>query len=148
MQDYEGLAQLRNGWAIKKVKSMVVRMVYLYIRRRSILDQRPEVAADAKGALKHLSKKYDTDNRRKAQASSDLLFLSWAYIMRGDGKLQKALHESECLTGEEIQAVLKQFDNIFTKITKTDIATLAKTFRENLRAHVMGLVASKKTQKV
>lgn len=123
-------------------------MVYLYIRRRSILDQRPEVADDAKGALKHLSKKYDTDNRRKAQASTDLLFLSWAHILRQDGRLEKALQESECLTGEEIQAVLKQFDNIFTKVTKTDIATLAKTFREKLRAHVLDLVASTKTQKV
>lgn len=131
-------------------------MVYLYIKRRSVLDHKPEVAADAKGALKHLSKKYDTDNRRKIQSSTDLLFLSWAQILKNrvtqgnkKNKLEEAmLHEVDGMTEADARPVLKQLYNIFQKIDKSERTTIAKTFRDNIRAHMRALVASTHTLKV
>ena len=47
LQDMEGLKQLRHACLVKKAKTDVIRLVYLYIKRVSDLQHTPQAAEEA-----------------------------------------------------------------------------------------------------
>ena len=142
----EGLKQLRHAFLVKKAKTDVIRLVYLYIKRVSDLQHTPQAAEEAKAAFRHVSKSDDTNNGRKVRASGDLLFLSWLRQMSRscllDGTLRNEPWEFDSDTRAEMKTAIQKAVDTVKEVGETQEA---KTFRGALRTAIKGLAVSDST---
>ena len=128
-------------------------MVYSYIYRRCILVDRPEVADEARRALGNISKTYNTDNKRKAQASMDFLYLSWAKLLEDHkdetgGLVELLMSEDHGLCKEEAEATKAALEHIFKILKPTEgQPVVAKDFRTAMRDQIKFMLASEPNKK-
>lgn len=146
LQDMEGLKQLRHAFLVKKAKTEVIRLVFLYIKRVSDLQHTPQAAEEAKAAFRHVSKSDDTNNARKVRASGDLLLLSWMHQMSCscllDGTLLNEPWEFDSDTRAEMATAIQTAVDTVKKVGETQDS---KSFRGALRTAIKGLAVSDAT---
>lgn len=104
-------------------------------------------------ALGNVSKTYNTDNKRKAQASVDLLYLSWAQMFEEHkdetgGLVGLMMSEEHGLSKEEAEATTAALEHTFKVLKPTEgQPVLAKDFRKAMRDQIKSMLASERNKK-